>query len=214
MLAAVFRSLGRLYSPGQLDGTRQEATIGVLVQATETVFAMYFLTRDGFWDEALVLRRNYSELLAVAMAIGYDQECFTDWKHERPNFASFEKICSRVEQSDNVPGIEKGLLPLLKRYWAESSQQFSHRVRRSSVRTMVKDGQIRFEPKVASYDFQETRMNALRNMLQNILSVLLGVTDFGRLCEGAQERFPEGAAIIARANECFLNAVWRGEKTT
>jgi hypothetical protein len=209
----VFRGIGTLYNAKQLGGSSQEAAIAVIVQAVETVLAMYFMAEDGFWTNSLALKRNYSELMLVAMAIGYDPQCFIDWKHERDNFASFEKIYRRVEESKNVPPEEKGVLPLLKSYWAESSQHFSHGVLRSSIRTLVRDGGVQFEPKVVTCDFQEGRMCAIRNMLLNLVSVLLGITNFGPRAYERREEFPEGARIIARANDCFQNDTWKNERT-
>lgn len=209
----VFHGIGALYSAEELAGSRQEAAIGVIVQAVETVLAMYFMAEDGFWTTSLALKRNYTELLLVAIAIGYDQQCYVDWKHERDSFASFAKIYRRVEQSEHVPSMEKGVLPLLKSYWAESSQLFSHNVQRSSVRTLVRDGSVGFEPKVATCDFQERRMATIRNMLVNVLSVLFGITDFGRRAYERREKFPGGARIIAAANACFQNQAWKNART-
>ena len=128
-------------------------------------------------------------------------------------FASFEKIYRRVEQSESVPLVDKELLPLLKSYWAESSQVFSHSVKRSSIRTLVNGGEINFEPKVVTCNFQQGRTRTIRNMLMNVLSVLLGLTDFAHRAYGRRASFLEGAQIIARANACFQNENWRNEPT-
>jgi len=109
--------------------------------------------------------------------------------------------------------MEKRVLPLLKSYWAESSQLFSHNVQRSSVRTLVRDGSVRFEPKVAPCDFQERRMGTIRNLLVNVLSVLFRITDFGPRAYERREKFPDGARIIAAANACFQNEAWKNEHT-
>lgn len=207
-------SLGRLYAPEELEGTQREAAVSVLVQAVETVLAMYFLSESGFWDNALALKRNYSELLAVAIAIGYDQRCYVDWKNERSNLSSFAKISKRVQASPSVPDVWKSLLTLLATYWTESSQRFSHHVGRRSIRTVVQGGQVYFEPKVATHQFQEARMNALRNMLLNVVSILMGVTDFGRVAYEKREELPEAANVMVRANACLGNEAWKSELTS
>jgi len=210
----VVSSISKLKTPDEWKDSREEATLAVLFQSIETVLAMHYLSESGFWDNALVLKRNFSELLLIAIAIGFDQQCFIDWKHGRANFDSFERIYKRVEQSSNVPEIEKSLLPHLKRYWSESSQLFSHNMSRKSIRTFVKDGQIHFEPKSASADFQEKRMNTIRNMLLDVISILLGIFQYDKRTFERRADFPEAPGIISRCNECFQNHVWKSEKTT
>jgi len=213
LLLDVFRSAGRLYTVEELQGSKEEAALGVLVQALETVLAMYFLSQDGFWDNALVLKRNYAELLLVALGIGHDQRIFVDWKHGRSSLNSFEKVAKRVEASTDVPCEKKSVLPLVKRYWRESSQGFSHNVSSSSVRTSIVNGQVHFEPKTATAEFQHGRMCALRNMLLNLVAAFLGIIRFETRAYEKRQSFPEGASIAARARECFQNKRWKAEHT-
>lgn len=213
LLLDVFRSVGQLYTVDELRGSKQEAAMGVLVQALETVLAMYFLSQDGFWDNALVLKRNYAELLLVALGIGHDHLIFVDWKHGRGNVSSFEKVLRRVDASTDVPCKQKSVLPLLKRYWCESSQSFSHSFSRSSIRTSVVDGQVHFEPKTATAEFQHGRMRALRNMLLNLAAALLSIVGFQTRAYEKRESFPDGASVAARARECFQNEKWKAEQT-
>ena len=214
LLLDVLQSVGRLYTVDELQGSKEEAAMGVLVQALETVLAMYFLSQDGFWDNALALKRNYAELLIVALGIGHDQLIFVDWKRGRNSVNSFEKVVRRMEASTDVPSEEKSVLPLLKRYWRESSQSFSHNVTSSSIRTSIVDGQVHFEPTTASAEFQHRRMCLLRNMLLNLVAALLGVIRFETRAHGKRRSFPEGASIAARARDCFRNEQWKAEQTT
>ncbi len=62
-------------------------------------------------------------------------------------------------QSSQVPDIDKSFIRSLKQDWTKSSQLFSHNINQKSIRTFVKNGQIRFEPKAATAEFQEKRMN-------------------------------------------------------
>jgi len=210
----VFQGIGILYSAEELAGSRQAAAIVVIVQAIEIVLAMYFMAEDGFWDTSLTLKRNYTELLLVGIAIGYDQQCYIDWKHERDNFDSFTKIYRRVEQNNLIPSPEKDLLPVLNKYWIESSRLYSHNIKRSSIRTMLAEGNIGLEPKVATNTFQEERTRTIRNMLVNIVSVLIGITDFARRAYEYREKYPQGARIISIANECFQNNAWKNQHTS
>lgn len=213
LLRDIFGNIHKLYGEERLTDSQEEASLMVLVQAVETVLAMFFLAESGFWTNSLAHKRNYVELMLTAIAIGYDRQCFIDWKHERSNFDSFKKIYKRVERSSSVPQAEKSHLPLLKSYWSESSQYFSHNVKRGSIRTLINNGLVHFEPKIASPAFQEGRMNTIRNMLLNVVSVVLGVSSFGKRAYEMREHFPEGKTIIDRANECFENPTLKNGPT-
>lgn len=209
----VFRSVRRFKNPDEWKGSREEWTLALLVQSIETVLAMYYLSESGFWDNALVLKRNFAELLLAAIAIGYDEQCFIDWKNERENVDSFGKLLKRVTQSSGVPELEKSLLPHLNRYWTQSSQLFSHNIRPRSIRTLVKDGQIKFEPKTAATEFQKKRINTIRNMLLDVISVTLGVFKYDDVVGERVADFPEAPEIIERCNLYFNNQSWRNEDT-
>jgi len=70
LLVDLIGSLRYLYALDELKASQREAALEVLMQALETTLGMYFLSEDGFWPGALALKRNYTELLAVAVAIG------------------------------------------------------------------------------------------------------------------------------------------------
>jgi len=185
----------------------------VLIQAVETVLAMYYLSESGFWDSSLALKRNFSELLLTGIAIGYDVQCFRDWKCERDSFNDFNKILSRVQSSTNIPDIEKSLPPHLKRYWIESSQFFSHNIRPRSIRTLPKDGQFKYEPKVVKIEFREKRLHTIRNMLIDIISISCGIFKYDAVVRRSKSQFPEAPQIIARCNKCMQNEEWKKQKT-
>lgn len=210
----VLKSISKFYKPEEWENSRQEYTLSVLMQSLETILAMYYLTESGFWDNALVLKRNYVELLSIAIAIGYDNQCFIDWKNNRDCINSFSKISKRIEESDVIPEIEKKLLPLLKKYWNETSQSYSHNIGLKSIRTLVKSGQIKFEPKTAKSDFQTKRLRTFRNMLLNILSLILGIFKYGEVTESRKTEFPEALDIINHSNIFFQNENWRSQETT
>ncbi len=209
----ILKSIGKFKTPEEWRESRQEWTIALLVQSIETILGMYYLTESGFWDNALVLKRNFSEILTTAIAIGYDDQCFIDWKHRRQNCDTFEKIFKRATKSAQVPATEKTLLPHIKRYWEESSQLFSHNINPNNIRTLVKEGQIRFEPKTANAWFQERRMNTIRNMLLDVISVMVGVFDYASIAASRKPEFPEAPSIIERSNRYFQNEKWKKEET-
>lgn len=209
----LLKSITKFYTPDEWKDSRQEYSLGVLMQSIETVLAMYYLTESGFWDNSLVLKRNFAELLSVAIAIGYDNQCYIDWKNNRDCFNSFSKIAKRIEQSNDIPEIDKKFLPLLKKYWGESSQTFSHNVSFDSIRTLVKSGQIKFEPKTATPSFQQKRLRTFRNMVLNIISLLLGIFNYGVVAEYRKEEFPEVLEIIRQSNIFFSNNDWKEQET-
>lgn len=211
---STLRSVAKFHPPEEWKDSREEYVLAVLIQALETVLAMYSLSKNGFWDNALVLKRNYSELLAVAIAVGYDKQCFIDWKNDRDQMKGFDKICRRINESESVPEVpEKQLLKILQKYWNESSQTYSHNTALTSIRTIVADGQVKFEPKVSTSDFRNCRLRTVRNMLINIQSILLGIFDYGSVTEMRKDEFPEALAIIDDSNRIFSNLDWREQET-
>ena len=209
----VLKSIGKFKPPGEWTDSKETWVVSVLIQSIETVLAMYYLSESGFWDNALALNRNYSELLVLSIAIGYDDQCFMDWKMKRSNFNTFHKIFKRATNSPKVPAVEKSLLPHLKRYWIESSQIRSHNIRLDSIRTLVKGGQIAFEPKVATAEFHEKRLNTIRNMLLDVVSILLGTFDYYPVVAARKSEFPEAPNILARWKQCWQNQTWQNEET-
>ncbi|MCJ7515923.1 MAG: hypothetical protein MUO89_08200 [Dehalococcoidia bacterium] len=209
----LLRSIGKFKKPEEWEDSREEYTLSVLIQAIETVLAMYYLSESGFWDNSLALKRNVAELILIAVAIGYDRQCFVDWKHERDSFNDYNKILRRVQDSTDIPDIEKSLLPHLKRYWLESSQLFSHNIRLKSIRTLPKGGQFKFEPKLAEMEFQEKRLHTIRNMLIDIISISLGIFEYDAVVSRRKSEFPEAPEIIRRCNKCMQNEDWRKQET-
>lgn len=208
------KSIGRFRTPDRWQGSREECVLSLLIQAIETILAMYYLSESGFWDNALALKRNFTELLTIALAIGYDCQCFADWKNKRKCFSTFGRIYKRAMDSPEVPVVEKELLPRLKAYWIESSQRFSHSIKPDAVRTLVKNGEVSLEPKVAASSFQESRMNTLRNMVLNVVSVLVGVFDYASETRRRKHEFPEALGIIQRCNSFFQDERLRSEETS
>lgn len=213
LLIRMLRIISRFKTPEEWKESQEEDVLGVALQAVETLLAMYYLSESGFWDNALVLKRNYSELLITAIVIGYDPQCYIDWKHGRDCLDSFKKMCKRALESNDVPDTEKSLIPILKKYWSESSQFFSHNVSRKSIRTLVSSGQIKFEPKKATSDFQKARMNTIRNMLANIISILSGVFKFDLVVGTRQAEFSEGQNFVNELNGFFQKMSQNKEDT-
>ena len=199
--------------PGEWADSKEEWVISVSIQSIETLLAMYYLSESGFWDNALALNRNSSELLVPLVAIGYDDQCFKDWKNKRSNFNTFDKILKKATDTPNVPATERSLLSHLKRYWIESSQIRSHNIRLDSIRILANQGQIGFEPKVATPEFHEKRLNTIRNMLIDVVSILLGIFDYYPVVAAWKSEFPEAPNILARWKQCSQNQTWQNEET-
>lgn len=213
LLFRVLRSIGKLKPAVEWHESRQEWVLGLVIQALEIVLAMYYLSESGFWDNALALKRNYVELLTTAIAIGYDEACYVDWRHARKNASSFGKLYRRAADAAGVPQMEKDLLPVLKNYWAESSQGFSHKVKVDAVRALVTNGEARFEPKIAEAAFGVSRLNALRNMTLNLISTLLGIFDYSSEAYRRKDEFPEAISLIQEYNRYFADRALAKEKT-
>lgn len=209
----VIESISKFYAPNEWEDSQQGNALGILIQCLETILAMYYLTESGFWDNALILKRNYSELLSVAIAIGYDKKCYVDWKNNRDCFNNFTKIKNRIEKSNDIPEIDKKLLVILKKYWNESSQKYSHSICINSIRTLLKSGKFEFEPKIAKPFFQQKRLRTFRNMVLNVLSIILGIFKYGKVTESRKKEFPEALNIIKQSNIFFNNTEWKQQTT-
>lgn len=209
----LFKSIGKFKKPEEWKDSREERVLGVLLQTIETILAMYYLSESGFWDNSLALKRNVAELLLIAIATGYDEQCFIDWEYERDCFDEFSKILKRVQESTNVPDVDKSFLPHLKRYWIECSQILSHNIKPGSMRTTPEEGRFRFEPKIAEAGFQEGRLNTIRNMLIDVISISLGVFKYGEVVKHRESEFPEAPTLIAKFNQSMQNEHWKKEET-
>ena len=209
----LFKSIGKFKNPEEWKNSREEYTLSVLIQALETSLAMYYLAESGFWTNSLALQRNVVELMGIAIAIGYDEQCFIDWKYERNCFDDSNKILRRIQDSEKVPDIDKSRLPHLKRYWIKSSQLFSHNIKPNSIRTLPKAGQFKFEPKIANSEFQAKRLHAVRNMILEIISIAVGVFNYDVVVRSRKSEFPEAPEIIAMCNQCFQNEIWKKHAT-
>jgi hypothetical protein len=212
-LLDAFQSITKIYSPEEWSDSRHEMVVIVLMQCFEGVFANYFLSESGYWENASVLQRNYIELLSISIAIGYDNSLYIDWVHERDNMKSFRKIMKSLKESNHVPETKREILTYMDKQWARLSQNYSHNLSKKSLRTKVVEGKINLEPRVVTVEFQKKRITKCRNMLVNILSVLLGVFDYGKVAESRKSDFPEALGIIGRSNEILNNLVWKNQKT-
>lgn len=210
----LYRSIGKFKKLEEWKDSRDEYTLGVLIQAIDIVLAMYYLSESGFWDSSLALKRNVVELMLTAIAIGYDSQCFADWKNTRDSFGDFNVILNKVQNSKNIPDTEKSLLPHLKKYWIESSQFFSHNIRMKSIRTLPKNRQFELEPKIAEIEFQNKRLRTIRNMLTDIISISLGIFEYDKVVKYNKSQFPEAPQIISRCNMYFQNEDWKKQETT
>ena len=210
----LLKSVSKFYTPEKWTSSREGHVLAVLSQCIETLLAMYVLSESGFWTNSLVLKRNCIELMCVFIAIGYDNQCYIDWKHGRDNFSGFKKILKCINLSNCIPELDKNQVALLKKEWEKSSDLYSHYIGIRSIRTKVESGFIKFEPKVAGSDFQDKRLCFFRNMFINLMSIVMGVFDYGGTTERRKGEFPEALDIIAHANLWFQDEKLRQQKTT
>lgn len=199
---SVTQSIGKKMRPEEWDGSRDEDVIKILTKAIQTIFAMFYLSESGFYDLSLALKRNFTELLLVAMAIGYDNQSHIDWKNSRDNLGDAHKIAKRLSSIASVPSVEKQLIPTLLRYWNESSQFHSHQVLKKAIEEgiRIKNGDITLGSRIVKEDTQIKRINTLRNMCLNVITILLGVFDYGNLAAGDSDKYPEAEVLISRYN--------------
>src|SRR3990167_4438113 len=177
-------SIGKSRTPVEWGKSKEEDTVKVLIKSMQAIFSMYYLSESGFYNLALALKRNFTELLMVAIAIGYDDQCYIDWKNDRSNFRDMHNIASRLAGLQSIPDDpEKKLIPILSRYWNESSSLHSHQITKSSINEGMdaKAGDFHLGVRVVTEEFQGRRLNTLRNMCLNVIAVLLGVFEYDEL---------------------------------
>lgn len=196
------RSIGKSRKPEEWSNSKEENLIKVLTKATQTVFAMFYLSESGFFDLALSLKRNFTELLLVAIAIGYDEQCYIDWKNDRDNFRDPHRISQRILGLENVPQVEKQLIPELLRYWNESSQLHSHQITKKAIEEglKIKKGNISLGSHIVKEEIQIKRLNTLRNMCLNVITILVGIFDYENLAKKNKSKFPEALSLIGKYN--------------
>ncbi len=196
-------SIGKSKQPKEWSDTREEDVIKVLTKAAQSLFGMYYLSESGFFDLALSLKRNYTELVLVTIAIGYDKQSHTDWKNNRDNFRDIHEVAKRLLTLDTVPLVEKQLIPMALKYWDESSQLHSHQISKKAVEEglSMANGDINLGSRIIKEEFQIRRINTLRNMCLNIITILLGVFDYVALTEGGNSaKYPEAKALMSKYN--------------
>lgn len=194
------RSIGKFKTPDEWKNTKEEYFLGSIFKSLQMVLGIYYLCESGFFDLSLALKRNYVELLLVSIAIGYDKQCFIDWKNKRDHFTDAHKIAKRICKSTKVPELEKGLIPRLLKYWNESSQTDSHQLNIENIEGINKDGIINFGMRTINEDVQNMRLNTIRNMIINILCVTLGVFNYGETAKANPKKYPEALGLIAEYN--------------
>lgn len=200
LLFRLLRSIGKYKSLGTWEDSREEYVIKTLLKANQVILGMYYLSESGFYDLALSLRRNFTELILVAVAIGCDYKSFVDWRNDRNNLQDVHKIAERIKKSASVPDGAKQILPPLLKYWNESSQLHSHQIKKKSIEEGIKiqGGDVSLGSHIATENFQEKRLNTLRNMWLNIIMVLLGVFKYSQISTAPEhkDRFPEAQELI------------------
>jgi hypothetical protein len=106
----LFQSVSKFYQPNGKLGKRYDYILSILMQSIETLLAMYYMIESGFGRNSLTLRRNYVELMMTSIAIGYDNQCYIDWKNNRGSMRGFNAISKRIEESNSVPDLEKKII--------------------------------------------------------------------------------------------------------
>lgn len=201
LLFLFLRSIGKFKTSEEWKGSRDEDVLMILIKSLQTTIGMLYLSESGFYEMALVLKRNYSELMLQAIAVGSSDDLYVNWKHHRKPFDSFHKIARAIEAGRSVPGDPRAdLAKLLVRYWNESSALHSHQLGKEAVQDALKEGKLQLGPFIKTEEFQAARLRTVRNMCLNVLSLLIQSFDYGGYTAANRGRFPEAPALISRFN--------------
>lgn len=173
----ILKFIGSTKSLEEWTGSREEDVLKILVKTSQTVLAMLYLSEDGFYYLSNVFLRNYVELLMSAIAIGHDPDLHIAWKHRRDDFKDVHTVARKILQLQALPTLEKQLIPTLLKHWNEASDAYSHQISKDAVEQGLKftEGNFSMEPLVLKEEYQDNRKELIRNMLLNIISVVIGI---------------------------------------
>ena len=201
LLFLFLRSIGKFKTIEEWKGSRDEDVLMILIKSLQTTMGMLYLSESGFYDMALVLKRNYSELMLQAIAVSSSDDLYVKWKHHRKPFDDLHKIARAIEAERSALGdLRADLAKQLVTYWNESSALHSHQLGKKSVEDALKEGKFRLGASIATEEFQAGRLRTVRNMCLNVLSLLIQSFDYGGHAAVNADRFPEAPALISRFN--------------
>ena len=197
---AFARSIGKFQSQKDWEGGRDEYIIKILSKAIQSLLGMLYLSESGFYDLALSLERNYIELLLIAIAVGYDDRNFTDWERGASDFRNAHKVAKKITASANVPAPEKEIVTHLTKEWETASSRYAHELHIGNVEEIIQSGEIHLGVVIADEAMRAKRLETIRSMALNVITVLVGVFRYDTVTIKDKKRFPEALTLIAAFN--------------
>lgn len=171
--------------------------IGISVKSVRILLPYFYLSIKGFYDEANILIRNFTELSLVLIDIGYNNQSLIYWKNGKPGaFSEINDVLKRI--SDNkyaIPEVDLKAVDYLKTKYYQLSQEFSHELRLQNIEKIFKlDGSIKFSDR-ANEEFTLKRVESFKALILNATSLLIGVTNYSSLVNSNPSKYPEAVEL-------------------
>lgn len=182
--------------------------IGISVKSVRILLPYFYLSIKGFYDEANILIRNFTELSLVLIDIGYNNQSLIYWKNGKPGeFSEISNVLKRISGNRNaIPEVDLKAVDYLKTKYHQLSQEFSHELRLQNIEKIFKlDGSIKFSDR-ANEEFTLKRAESFKALILNATSLLIGVTDYSSMVRANPVGYPE-AVGLKNSFEAFLRGM-------
>lgn len=195
----LFLHIPELVSPTE----REVAKIGALSKSMQMILGICYLSESGFYNLVGPLLRNYIELYATLIAIGFDSQCFIDWNNKRTNIRDFGRLVKRIKQSAQIPSVYKDDLQFLSNLWAKISSVHSHQLSPESFKGGFVDGSFVIGVHRASDEDQRKRLNLITVLCLNLSSLFLALYNFREIASEQPARFPTSNKLLEVYDDLF-----------
>jgi len=206
------KSIGKFRKPEEWKDSREEYILKLHFKALEYLLGMFYLSESGLYKDALALKRNIIEIIILSIAIGHSEEAFIKWRNKLKDFRDYYKITSFVASIENLPELEKAQLSYWKKQYKDACS-YSHALNIDIFTKKIKEGIADLGPRIITKEYQDRRLNTIRNLCLNLLCILIGIFDYSNITKKEKEKFPEAPKLIAEANKYFRSEKLKKEPT-
>ncbi|MCL4257618.1 MAG: hypothetical protein KJZ53_03705 [Anaerolineales bacterium] len=164
-----------------LEDERFESFLGLVVKAFHMVLGVLYMSESGLYNLVGPLVRNYSELVTLAVSVGFDDQIYIDWKNRRDTVNTFAKLRQRSNASGSVPEeYKKGLLLLAFQYWIKASDESAHQLNPKVLDGVLSMPVVEFGIMQADVAWQRKRVNLLIALCLNLCTLMQDVGDYSK----------------------------------
>lgn len=191
-----FRSFSGIVSPEEFPDSQTEHFLLVVIAALESVMVMFYTDESGFYETTYAHKRNYLELLLIAIAIGFDNQCYIDWKNERKSMHKPHHVGKRIKELPKIKEWTKELSQHVLTLWNKNSSIHSHKMKASSIKKHEEPFSFRLGVDIINEEYQGKRMEEKYKMICNLINLSLPFFDYENLVKTQADKFPEGKTLL------------------